>query len=114
MQPSPSRGSPVCPSTPTDSGLVCKTVEARRNEALYGSALLAERAETYRRLMAEALPFARVELAWMKQRQHVANERGMLRNVQAAFASTAMMRGESIEETVARLWGVLADARRAA
>jgi hypothetical protein len=91
-----------------------KNAEARRDEALYGSALLAERAESYRRLMAEALPFARVELAWMKQRQHVTNERGMLGNIQAAFASTAMMRGEAIEETIARLWGVLADARRAA
>ena len=86
----------------------------RRNEALYGSALLAERAETYRRLLAEALPFARVELAWMKQRRHVSNEPGMLRNIQAAFASTAMIRGESIEDTIARLWGALADARRAA
>ena len=83
--------------------------ESRRNEALHGSALLAERSATYSRLMADALPFARVELAWMKQRQHVADETGMLRNVQAAFASTAMLRGETIEATVARLWGALGE-----
>ena len=91
-----------------------KSQERRRNEALYGSALLAERAETYRRLLGDALPFARVELAWMKQRQHVTNEPGMLRNIQAAFASTAMIRGETIEQTIARLWGAVAGARRAA
>ena len=84
------------------------------NATLHGSALLAERTETYRRLLAEALPFARVELAWMKQRQHVSDEPGMLRNIQAAFASTAMIRGETIEETVARLWGALAEKRRVA
>ena len=90
------------------------TSETRRNETLYGSTLLAARAETYRRLLAEALPFAKVELAWMRQRQHVANAPGMVRNIQAAFASTAMMRGETIDQTVARLWGVLGGTRRAA
>jgi exonuclease V gamma subunit len=88
--------------------------ERHGNEALHGSALLAERADTYRRLLAEALPFARVELAWMKQRQHVTDEPGMLRNIQAAFASTAMVRGQTIEETIARLWGALAEKRKAA
>ena len=88
--------------------------DRRRDEILHGSPLLAERAETYRRLLAEALPFARVELAWMKQRQHVTDEPGMLRNIQAAFASTAMVRGQTIEETIARLWGARADKRKAA
>jgi exonuclease V gamma subunit len=91
-----------------------KSEAHRRNEALHGSALLAERAETYRRLLAEALPFARVELAWMRQRRSISDEPGMLRNIQAAFASTAMIRGEPIEATIARLWGALAETRRAA
>lgn len=74
---------------------------------LHGSELLAKRAADYRRLLDQALPFARVELAWMKQRQNVTDEPGMLRNIQAAFASTAMVRGEGIEETIARLWAPL-------
>lgn len=85
-----------------------------RTDALHGSALLAERAETYRRLMAEAMPFARIELAWAKQRQHVSNEPGYLRNAAAAFASTAMIRGQTIEETVARLWGAAIERRNVA
>jgi exonuclease V gamma subunit len=87
---------------------------SRRDQiALHGSQILAERAETYRRLLVEALPFARVELAWMKQRRAITDEPGMLRNIQAAFASTAMIRGQSIEETIARLWKPLNKERAA-
>ena len=108
------RSSTPDPAVPDEAGARRTARERRRNEALHGSALLAERAETYRRLLAKALPFARVELAWMKQRQHVSDEAGMLRNIQAAFASTAMVRGETMEETIARLWGALTQKRKAA
>jgi hypothetical protein len=60
--------------------------------------------ETYEALIAEAMPYARAEVAAMKDRgDNLSNEPSWLRNIAASYASTAMIRGETIAQVAARL-----------
>jgi hypothetical protein len=57
----------------------------------------------YRALFDEALPFARLHLAFDKQDgRYIPDEDGWVKNIQAAYASTAILRGETIVQVAAR------------
>jgi hypothetical protein len=57
----------------------------------------------YRALFDEALPFARLHLAFDRQDgRHINDERIWVKNIQAAYTSTAILRGETIVEVAAR------------
>jgi hypothetical protein len=57
----------------------------------------------YMALFAEALPYARLHLALDRQDgRHITDEDGWVNNIQAAYASTAILRSESIVEVAAR------------
>ncbi len=57
----------------------------------------------YRALFDEALPFARLHLAFDRQDgRHIGDEDGWVRNIQAAYASSAILRGETVVEVAAR------------
>jgi hypothetical protein len=57
----------------------------------------------YRALFDEALPFARLHLAFDRQDgRHIGDEEGWVKNIQAAYASTAILRGETIVQVAAR------------
>jgi hypothetical protein len=57
----------------------------------------------YRALFDEARPYALLHLAFDKQAgRHISDEDGWVKNIQAAYASTAILRGESIVEVAAR------------
>jgi hypothetical protein len=67
--------------------------------------LLAQREETYRRLLVEAMPFGRRRVAEIKASgEHVTDEAGRARQEAAALVSTAMITGQPLEQVIARLW----------
>jgi hypothetical protein len=58
---------------------------------------------TYRALFDEALPFARLLMAFdIQAGRNISDEEAYLKEIQACFASTAILRGESIVEVAAR------------
>ncbi len=57
----------------------------------------------YMALFDEALPFARLHLAFDRQDgRHISDEAGWVKNIQSAYASTAILRGETIVEVASR------------
>jgi hypothetical protein len=63
--------------------------------------------EQYEELVRQAKPYAQVEIDRMKARgDKLSNEPKWRRNIQAAIASTAMQRGETVE-AVARRHGLI-------
>ena len=57
----------------------------------------------YRALFDEALPFAQLHLAFDRQDGRLAGDEDVwVKSIQAAYASTAMLRGETIVEVAAR------------
>jgi hypothetical protein len=57
----------------------------------------------YRALFDEALPFARLLMAFdIQAGRNISDPEGWVKNIQAGFASTAILRGETIVEVAAR------------
>lgn len=57
----------------------------------------------YEALIQEAMPFARLEVAFLKQQgDNLSDEGAWVRNIAAAYASFALMRGQSIEQVALR------------